>query len=487
MFRGQINLRELVAVTVVIALCGSASALQVPVFQLGENGYFGFRIPTIVQAKNGDLVAIAEGRVNDLGDDGDIDLVMKRSTDLGATWGPLSVVRSEGTSTTGNPSPVVDQSTGRIDLLFSVNTNSIRIMTSDDNGLSWSQARNINSTTSMSSWTWNVTGPVHGIQLERGPHAGRLVIPADHVSSTTGWGSHVIYSDDHGQTWSMGGQVNEGNYGDGTVKPNENSVVELVDGSIYMNSRNQAAAANRLTAKSTDSGLTLSNPDVDTILVDPQVQGSVLRYSAIDRGDPENTLLFSNPATSTKGDRTHMTVRASFDEGVTWNSGYLVDAGPSAYSDLVKLSSGDVGLLYEEGNPLYSQISFTSFPIAARGPTPFNGVPGDVNQDGTFAAADLNAFIAAWDPSKAAYGGAQSYTHDDLNSDLKVDLRDVFLFRQLLISHGIPAEGLGELVANVPEPNGLLLVGWLMGTSSWRFNGTQSGFWRRQIRGLWNS
>jgi len=106
MLRGRINSGVLVAVTVVIALSGSAYALQVPVFQLGEGGYFGFRIPTIVQAKNGDLVAIAEGRVNDLGDDGDIDLVMKRSTNLGATWSPLSVVRSEGTSTTGNPLPL---------------------------------------------------------------------------------------------------------------------------------------------------------------------------------------------------------------------------------------------------------------------------------------------------------------------------------------------------------------------------------------------
>jgi hypothetical protein len=248
------------------------------------------------------------------------------------------------------------------------------------------------------------------------------------------------------------------------VRPNECAVVELVNGDIYLNARNQAPEdANRLTAISTNGGIAFSNADVDTTLVDPQVQGSALRYSAVDKGDAKNIILFSNPATSTKGNRTRMTIRASFDEGQTWNGGFLVDAGPSAYSDMVKLSSGDIGLLYENGNPLYSQITFTRFPIDAVDPVPFNGVAGDINQDGYFTPQDLDAFIAAWNPIERTYGGAHSYTHDDINFDLRVDLNDVFQFRQLLISHGFPSTGLGALAA-VPEPRQGAMLVWLIAT-----------------------
>lgn len=445
-----------------VALLGCYSDLQAEFFQTtvfssGENDYFGFRIPTIVEAANGDLLAIVEGRVNSLADQGNIDLVLKRSTDNGATWGPLQLIRSEGTNTAGNPAPVVDRSNGRLHLLYSINQNDVRVMTSDDHGATWAEPRDIHQEVTVSDWTWHVPGPVHGIQLVRGEHAGRLVIPSDHVSSTTGWGSHILYSDDAGETWIRGGAIVHGNYGEGLVRPNESTAVELVDGRVYLNARNHGPAANRVIATSADGGLSFSNPSIDATLVDPQVQGSVLRYSSTDDGDANNILLFSNPATNTKGNRTRMTVRASFDEGVTWNEGFLVEEGPSAYSDLVKLSNGQIGLLYEAGTPLYSKIVFARFGIEAVNLEPFNGVPGDINQDGVFDVNDVEAFVDAWDPFARYYGGGHSYRHGDLNFDLKSDLADVFLFRQLLIAEGIPSDGLGALSV-VPEPGSRTLL-----------------------------
>ena len=115
----------LVMALVVMALTASAAPaamadarpLEVPVFQAGQEGYHSFRIPAIVRATNGILLAFAEGRRNDGGDIGAIDLVLKRSPDNGRTWGPLQKVTDGGANTFGNPTPIVDGRTGKILLL----------------------------------------------------------------------------------------------------------------------------------------------------------------------------------------------------------------------------------------------------------------------------------------------------------------------------------------------------------------------------------
>lgn len=432
---------------------------QTKVFQAGTDGYHGYRIPTIIEAANGDLLAIVEGRVDSFSDLGNIDLVMKRSTDRGATWSEMQLIRSDGTKTSGNPAPVVDRTTGDIHLLYSIDQSEVRVMTSSDHGQSWSEPRVIHDQVSKPDWTWHVPGPVHGFQLKRGEHAGRLVIPSDHISSSTGWGSHVVYSDDHGETWHLGGQVSTGTYGEHTISPNESTAVELVNGNIYLNFRNHGPDPNRAFSISTDAGLTFSDPQIDETLIEPQVQASVLRYSAVDQGDQKNILLFSNPATDviSAAGRRRMTVRASYDEGQTWTDGLLVEEGPAAYSDLVKLADGEIGLLYEAGEPLYQEIRFARFGIEAVDPEPFNGVEGDINQDGVFNLKDLDAFVQAWDPAGRWFGGAHSYRHGDINFDLKTDLRDVYLFRQLLVAEGLPISGLQSLLA-VPEPCALPLM-----------------------------
>ena len=87
---------------------------QSPVFSAGEDGYHTFRIPALLPVGSGVLLAFAEGRRFGRGDSGAIDLVLKRSTDSGATWSALQVVWSDGSNTCGNPCPVVDSRTGRI-------------------------------------------------------------------------------------------------------------------------------------------------------------------------------------------------------------------------------------------------------------------------------------------------------------------------------------------------------------------------------------
>lgn len=116
-----------------------------------DPGYYCFRIPAVVQSARGTLLAFAEGRRHDCGDAGDIDLVLKRSTDGGRTWGPLQVINQGNGDTHGNPAPIVDRRTGRIVLAETYNKGrndglscdvpcdrTPYLQYSDDDGATWS-------------------------------------------------------------------------------------------------------------------------------------------------------------------------------------------------------------------------------------------------------------------------------------------------------------------------------------------------------------
>jgi len=175
-----------------------AAPAGVIAFQAGEAGYHTLRIPVLVRAESGALLAFAEGRRHGARDDGEIDLVLKRSTDGGRTWGPLMVLEHEaddkqGGVTLGNPCVVVDRldpaRPGRVWLMFTRNNERVFVKSSDDEGLSWTTRREITASVKDPSWDWYATGPVHAIQLERGEQAGRLVFPCDHrPRDGIGWG-----------------------------------------------------------------------------------------------------------------------------------------------------------------------------------------------------------------------------------------------------------------------------------------------------------
>lgn len=331
-------------------------------FQQRTNGYACYRIPAIVRATNGMVLAFAEGRVAGCGDDGDIDLVLRRSTDGGKTWGPLQVV-SEGNGTThGNPVPIVDQRTGRIVLVSTHNgaepcrngcDRDPYVQTSDDFGATWTAARELTAG-KLPAWNfWYATGPMHGIQLQHGKHAGRLIVGANHESyDGVGkhlYGTHLLYSDDSGQTWKIGASTSRD---DGRVIAQEVTVVELTDGNIYALARERGTdRGSRAYAISGDGGTTFKSRFKNLpSLVMPDVQGAMLRFSARNQGDRRNRILFSSPAHASA--REVMTIRSSYDEArswETWNQGKVFYWGPTAYSDLVRLAGDEAGLLYEAG------------------------------------------------------------------------------------------------------------------------------------------
>jgi hypothetical protein len=86
-------------VPVLVPAARSAEPLfeKVQLFEAGADGYALYRIPGIVVTKKGTVLACCEARKNDKGDWGPIDVVMRRSTDGGRTWGPRQqVVHLEG-------------------------------------------------------------------------------------------------------------------------------------------------------------------------------------------------------------------------------------------------------------------------------------------------------------------------------------------------------------------------------------------------------
>lgn len=365
-------------------------------FVSGTSGYHTFRIPALLTAQDGSVLAFAEGRVNGGGDAGDIDLVLRRSADGGRTWLPLQVVQQEGIETIGNPAPVLDRDTGRVWLLFCRNNDRVFETHSDDHGVTWSARRELTSTVKRADWGWYATGPVHGIQLRRGPRAGRLVIPCDH-NTTTNF-AHVVYSDDHGANWYIGGSV----AGVGGMRPNECAVVELTDGRLALNIRDQNGGGDRrIVAYSSDGGGSFGTPFHDDELIDPRVQGSILRLEATDQGDGRDWILFSNPASTT--DRVQMTIRSSFDETRSWPVARTLWTGPSAYSDLAVAGDGGVLCLFEGGiSARYEYIECARFDRdwlsggVPQGNPIYDGFESTASRSSLGGSATGTGFAGAW-------------------------------------------------------------------------------------------
>jgi sialidase-1 len=341
-------------------------------YKSGEDGYKCFRIPSIITTQKGTLLAFAEARKNNCSDAGDIDLVVKRSEDQGRTWSKLQIVWNDSTNTCGNPAPVVDQKTGAIILVTTWNlgtdhekdiinqvskdTRRVFVLSSTDDGQTWTDAKEITNNVKLKNWTWYATGPGRGVQVSRGKYKGRLVIPCNHIEADSKKNlSHAIYSDDHGTSWKLGGITAQDSV-------NESTVAELSGGVLMLNMRNAGKSRYRQVAISKDAGKSWSAIYPDTTLVEPVCEGNLIQYK---HPGKKQGLLFSNPASKTS--RSQMTVRISYDNGQTWPLKKILYAGPSAYSCLTVLSNGNIGCFYEAGYAkpyegiVYEEISVQDF------------------------------------------------------------------------------------------------------------------------------
>ena len=369
-----------------LACCTLASTLsifsqEVTVFQSGSDGYASYRIPAIVKAKNGDLIAFAEGRVDHAGDYGNVDIVYKISKDEGKTWGAIKVAADYEKLQAGNVAPVVDlldpaYPKGRIFIFYNTGNNhegevrkgkglrEVWYKTSTDNGETWSEPVNITTQVHKpkqpqinpeynfsEDWRTYANTPGHGFQLSDGKNKGRLYIAANHNAGNPqpknkDWNAHAFYSDDHGKTFKISEDVPY----PGT---NESLAAQIGKNSVYMTSRNmQLEPRNRIISISNDGGHHWVSSVADPNLPDPINQAAVLSWK---KG---GKFILAHINAADQQERDNLTLRLSKDGGKTWYYNHVVAKSPqgyneksgdyAAYSDIVLVNKKTIGVFYEK-------------------------------------------------------------------------------------------------------------------------------------------
>lgn len=356
---------------------------SVDIFQSGvttepgtANVYAEVRIPAVIRTPSGILVAFVEGR-HVAGDDGDIDIVARRSTDGGATWGTAFKVKENGTNTVGNPAPVINGA-GHIVLAY-IKQDSVGggnrypfVTKSTDGGVTWGASIDLTSLRP-SGWTWFATGPGHGIRTT----SGRLIIPINGNHATSGYHAGCIYSDDDGDTWSISATLSDNT---GVRNFNESTIAELPDGTLVMFSRNEGGSGpDRIRSTSTDNGATWGSPG-ESNMVNTNVEGSCVQHAS--------KLVFSSP--DDPDSRHNMVIRTSTNGGTTWTTSHTIwRLEDAAYSDLCITGGNSVGLLYERGTTnAYQNITWVRVPLDQITQV------GSATHDGNGETADATSRIA---------------------------------------------------------------------------------------------
>ena len=342
-------------------------------FEARTGGYWNYRVPGILCTRSGTVLATAEARRGSGGDWDGNDIVLRRSLDGGATWeSPTVIVGCEqyGPGPVSNFCLIEDLDDGTVHALYCHNYARVFYLRSTDEGATFSAPTEI--TASMlpfqEHYPWRViaTGPGHGIQIRSGPYRGRLVVPvwmSDGSGTEFGAGklghrpSEVasITSDDHGQTWQCGDFV--AHTDERVVNPSETIPVQLSDGTILFNVRNESPQNRRLIAISPDGAREWQDLGFDGALLEPVCMASILRL--YHQANEETTILFANPdnleneltppGRHLAHDRKRLTVKASTDDCRTWLISRVIEEGPSGYSDLAETPDGAVLCIYECG------------------------------------------------------------------------------------------------------------------------------------------
>lgn len=353
----KVTLRAGLLLTVAAGIFGSCSGSKTEqpqieravVFAPGDFDSKFYRIPAIVTAANGDLVAVADKRIESNGDlPGRIDVVCRRSTDGGRTWSDyITVAANDEGGGYGDPALVVDRNTGDI-ICISTHGNGLwqdapghsMISRSRDNGLTWEPPVDIAEMICVGEDAplKNVAGAFASsggaLQLSSGRLMYVLVVREKDVDN---FSCYAVYSDDGGVTWNVSKNP-------GTYNGDESKVVELADGSVLMSIRSRRGG-NRAFSLSTDGGETWGEPWEAEDIKDPRCNGDILRYTA----DGRDVLLQSLPGSPNS--REDVTIYVSEDNAKTWPVSFKVTDLSSAYSAMTVLPDGSVGILTEEEDP----------------------------------------------------------------------------------------------------------------------------------------
>lgn len=413
---------------------------SVVVFEVGTDTYPNIRIPSILSLQDGTLLAFAEGRYG--GDHAKNDMILKRSTDGGTTWGAMQVLDDQGGTSLNDPMSVEVRTgphagrvflfymsfpegchTGCVPIGYGSNSSRNWLMYSDDSGVTWSAPQDITEDARPPSSNFSGS-PGCGIQLRHGENAGRLVVPFRKGPSGS-MQIYMLYSDDGGDTWRRGVAASNGTSG-GTG--DEVSIAELDDGTILLNARGHNGAPKwRKTARSSDGGLTWTPLENDEGLMTPHCAASIVLFNDTNDGFSTSRLYYAGPHSTCC--RSNGSVLISYDGGLTWPHVKSVVPSGFAYSQLTVIDAcNDVGLLYEATG--YTRIRFLRLSLeyltnddetnADEPPCSEGGCPPDLNDDDIVDGADLSTLLGAW--GACPNGGL---CPADFNGDNQVDGADL--------------------------------------------------------------
>lgn len=394
------DIAALAVVMVVVAASAAPPPESVVVFPAAPGDRPNYRIPALLRAADGSLLAFAEKRNDGPGDVGDHDLVLKRSRDAGATWGAEQVVLDDGDRCCADLTVGLERGTGRILLFFLRDKKQFSCLTSRDHGATWQGPVSIHDQVVRPGWdtlrgkgAGDQDGPAprtpatrwragwdqrYGIgpgatvvELRAGPRAGRIVVPARHREDTGGGRlrsfTHCFFSDDRGATWRVGG-----NLGPDT---SECQMAEIAGGALLAVARDESAAdapgnLRHRIAVSPDGGETWGPVRRAEELITPRCHGALERMDGGSAGEAA-LLFFASPASPLRRPehpygRTNLAVRVSRDDGRTWSAGRTVWPGPASYSDLAVLDGRTLGILFEcgpaGGTHYWDEVRFARLP-----------------------------------------------------------------------------------------------------------------------------
>ncbi len=348
--------------------------IGVAIRKAGDDNVNTYRIPGIVQTDKKTLIAVYDIRYKDSRDlPANIDVGMSRSTDNGKTWEPMKNIMDMGAphenNGIGDPSILFDPVTKKIWVaaLWSKGNRSIAgsepglspdttgqfvLVSSNDDGRTWSQPYSITQQVKNPAWHLYFQGPGSGIAMQD----GTLVFPSQYWDETRKPGiphSSIIYSTDHGQSWKSGIGAKS--------NTTESQVVETTPGTLMLNMRDNRGSY-RSVATTTDMGASWTEHSTSySALPDPVCMGSIIKANVNVKGQKKQVLFFSNP--NTTSGRYDITIKASLDLGDTWLTAnqQLIDERPCyGYSTLTKVDDNTIGILYEGTKDLY----FVKVPVS---------------------------------------------------------------------------------------------------------------------------
>lgn len=328
------------------------------IFSGGDYNSVSYRIPATV-SRGQRVVAVADARRNSNSDlPGNIDIISRYSNDMGHTWSDPVIIADFGASGASDPAIVYDRISGNLICMFashnglfgSTPSNKIRfqVSRSADLGQTWSPPVEHSADIYLPGWyaAWVASGSAH--QLD-----GGRIVAAVGVRQNSGntISNFMIYSDDSGNTWHTAP-------GQASATGDEAKIVSLDNNDLLMAIRSPGM---RRITRSHDGGASWDTPVAQPELIEPGVNGDLIRYTSVRDGYDKSRLLFSVP--NHVAQRRNLNVFVSYDEGNSWPVKRVVCPGPSAYSALTTFDDGTIGIFYENGEYENYQLCFARFSL----------------------------------------------------------------------------------------------------------------------------